>query len=140
MRRRILLAAVAVLAALLALGPGCGGRRDAVRPNSPQRDAIQTGTASWYGRQFAGRRTASGEIFRPQDLTAAHPTLPFGTQVRVVNVDNGRSIDVRINDRGPFARHRILDVSEAAARKLGFHRRGVARVRLEYREPNGAKP
>ena len=140
MRRRILLAAIAVIGSLLALGSGCGGRRDAVRPNSPQRDAIQTGTASWYGRQFAGRRTASGEIFRPQELTAAHRTLPFGTQVRVVNVDNGRTIDVRINDRGPFAGHRILDVSEAAARKLGFHRRGLARVRLEYRQPNGANP
>ena len=96
--------------------------------------------ASWYGGQFAGRRTASGEIFRPQDFTAAHRTLPFGTRVRVINVDNGRAIDVRINDRGPFTGHRIIDVSEAAARELGFHRRGLAPVRLEFCEPNGAKP
>jgi rare lipoprotein A len=134
------LIAVAIGALVLALAAGCGGRRDAVRPTTPQRHAVQIGTASWYGREFAGRRTASGEIFRPQDLTAAHRTLPFGTQVRVINVENGRKIDVRINDRGPFTRHRILDVSEAAARKLGFHRRGLARVRLEYPEPNGAKP
>jgi len=114
--------------------------REVERPTSPQREAIQSGMASWYGGQFAGRRTASGEIFRPQDFTAAHRTLPFGTRVRVINVDNGRAIDVRINDRGPFTGHRIIDVSEAAARELGFHRRGLAPVRLEFCEPNGAKP
>jgi len=111
---------------------GCGARRDAVHPVPQATPSVQTGTASWYGRQFAGRRTASGEVFRPQDLTAAHRTLPFGTRVRVTNLDNGRSAMVRINDRGPFARRRILDCSEAAARRLGFRHDGTARVRIEW--------
>lgn len=132
--------AVVVVLTMLATGPGCGGRRDSVQPTAPHVRERQVGTASWYGRAFAGRRTASGEIFRPQDMTAAHRTLPFGTQVRVVNIDNGRSVVVRINDRGPFKHQRILDVSEAAARKLGFHRQGLAQVRLEWPEVIAARP
>ena len=139
--RRAALYAMAIVAAIvLAFGPGCGGRRDSVHPAAPTSRQREVGTASWYGREFAGRRTASGEIFRPQDLTAAHRTLPFGTRVRVVNVENGRSVEVRINDRGPFKHPRILDVSEAAARKLGFHRQGLTRVRLEWPEVVAAKP
>jgi rare lipoprotein A len=93
--------------------------------------SAQDGTASYYGADFAGRRTASGERFDPQALTAAHPVLPFGTRVRVTNLENGRSVTVRINDRGPYTAGRILDVSWEAARELGMLRSGVARVRLE---------
>ncbi len=90
-----------------------------------------TGGASYYGRKFAGHPTASGETFDPQELTAAHRSLPFGTRVRVTNLRNGETVVVRINDRGPFVPHRIIDVSRAAARHLGMIRRGKTRVRLE---------
>ncbi|WP_027882407.1 septal ring lytic transglycosylase RlpA family protein [Meiothermus rufus] len=89
------------------------------------------GRASWYGGRFHGRRTASGERFNKFHLTAAHRTLPFGTRVRVTNLHNGRSVVVRINDRGPYSQGRILDLSYAAARQLGILRQGVAQVRLE---------
>lgn len=84
--------------------------------------------ASWYGPGFHGRKTASGERFNTGALTAAHKTLPFGTRVRVENVHTGRSVVVRINDRGPFVRGRVIDLSKAAARAIGMD--GVARVRL----------
>ncbi len=90
----------------------------------------QVGIASFYGREHDGRRTASGEIFDMSEMTAAHRTLPFGTRVRVTNLANGRQVTVRINDRGPFLRGRILDLSYAAARKLGMVGRGVAKVRI----------
>jgi len=91
----------------------------------------QTGVASFYGRECRGQRTANGERFDPNQLTAAHRTLPFGTRVKVTNLENGRHCVVRINDRGPFARGRVLDLSRAAARKLGFEREGTAFVRLQ---------
>ena len=91
----------------------------------------QTGIASWYGADFHGRLTADGELFDRTTISAAHPTLPMPVNVRVTNLDNGRSIVVRINDRGPFVRGRIVDVSHAAARELGLLRSGVARVRVE---------
>ena len=81
---------------------------------------LEKGIASWYGKQFHGRKTASGEPFDMEALTAAHPKLPFGSWVRVRNLINGRSIDVRINDRGPFIKRRIIDLSRAAAHALGF--------------------
>jgi rare lipoprotein A len=90
----------------------------------------RVGYASWYGRDFHGRRTASGEAFDMNALTAAHATLPMPTIVRVTNLANGRSVVLRINDRGPFADDRIIDVSRAAARELRFSERGVARVRV----------
>ena len=93
------------------------------------------GNASWYGPGFAGRRTASGEIFDPGQLTAAHRTLPFGTVVRVVNLTNGLSVEVRINDRGPFKPDRIIDLSRAAAEVLDMVRTGVDRVRVEPLAP-----
>jgi rare lipoprotein A len=93
------------------------------------------GMASWYGPGFQGNMVASGERFNPNALTAAHRTLPFGTQVRVVNLDNGVSVVVRINDRGPFHGNRIIDVSTAAARVLGLVQSGVAPVRLEVLAP-----
>jgi rare lipoprotein A len=89
------------------------------------------GIASYYGKEHAGLRTASGERYDLQGMTAAHPTLPFGTRVRVTNLDNGRKAVVRINDRGPFRRGRIIDVSYAAARELGLIGPGLARVRLD---------
>ena len=90
----------------------------------------EEGDASYYGPGFYGRRTASGEVLRPGTLTAAHRTLPFGTCVRVTVVDTGRSVEVRINDRGPFVAGRVVDVSETAAKALGMVGRGVVRVRL----------
>lgn len=89
-----------------------------------------TGEASYYGAEFAGRRTASGEVFNPQALTAAHRTARFGSRIRVTNLRSGRSVVVRVNDRGPWTRGRIIDLSYAAARQIGMHRSGTARVEL----------
>jgi rare lipoprotein A len=91
---------------------------------------IGGGVASYYGNELAGNRTASGERFDPGQLTAAHRSLPFGSMVRVTNTSNGDSVIVRINDRGPFAHGRVIDVSHAAAREIGMHRSGTARVKL----------
>ncbi len=91
----------------------------------------ETGIASWYGPKFVGRRTANGEIFDMNALSAAHRTLPLPSVVRVTNLENGRSMVLRVNDRGPFARGRIIDVSRRAAQLLGFHRNGTARVRVQ---------
>src|SRR3546814_11685826 len=86
--------------------------------------------ASYYGDELAGNRTASGERFDPDELTAAHRTLAFGSRVRVTNLANGKSVIVRINDRGPFSRGRVIDVSDAAAREIDMRRSGVARVSM----------
>jgi rare lipoprotein A len=98
-------------------------------------DEIATGRASYYGRELEGNRTASGERFHAAALTAAHRTLPLGTKLRVTNLANGRSVIVRVNDRGPFIRGRVLDVSLAAAREIGMVARGSADVRLEVVRP-----
>ena len=95
-----------------------------------QETEIDSGVASYYGNELAGNRTASGERFDPGQLTAAHRTLPFGSKVRVTNISTGDSVIVRINDRGPFAHGRVIDVSRAAAREIGMHRSGTARVKL----------
>jgi rare lipoprotein A (RlpA)-like double-psi beta-barrel protein len=87
-------------------------------------------TASWYGPGFSGRRTSSGERFDPNQLTAASPTLPLGSVVHVTNVSNGRSVNVRINDRGPFVRGRSLDLSHRAAQKIGLTAKGIGRVKV----------
>lgn len=99
-----------------------------------------SGIASWYGPGFHGNRSASGERFNQHDLTAAHRTLPFGTRVRVTNVRTGRSVIVRINDRGPFSRGRVIDLSAAAARAIGMMGTGVAPVRLEVLSNRTAYP
>lgn len=91
---------------------------------------VQVGMASWYGDRFQGRATASGEVYDMHSLTAAHRTLPFGTRIRVENLDNGRAVTVYINDRGPFVKDRILDVSRRAAERLGMLGSGTARVRV----------
>jgi rare lipoprotein A len=95
------------------------------------RTSVQTGTVSWYGARFDERPTASGELFDSGALTMAHRTLPFGTRVRVTNLRNGRSVIVRVNDRGPFVGDRIADLSRAAASSIGMVQRGVAQARLE---------
>lgn len=102
---------------------------------TPEPGYEQTGTASWYGGDFHGRRTASGEVFDQDALTAAHPTLPIPSLVQVTNLANGREVIVRVNDRGPFVGNRLLDVSRAAAGALGFEREGHARVHVRYLGP-----
>ena len=110
---------------LLVLAFGCA------RNVRPDRGGEEEGQASWYGPGLYGHKTASGEVLRPGALTAAHRTLPFNTCLRVTNLENGRVVQVRVNDRGPYSSGRILDVSEAAARVLGMVGPGVARVRLD---------
>lgn len=90
-----------------------------------------TGLASWYGSRFQGRPTASGEPFDMHSMTAAHRTLPFGTRVRVINEATGQSVIVRVNDRGPFAGKRIIDLSRAAAERIGLRTQGVGQVKVE---------
>jgi rare lipoprotein A len=113
----VVLGLLAVLAGCSTVGSGSG--------------ATETGKASYYGDRHHGRKTASGERFDQHALTAAHRSLPFGTRVRVTNLSNERSVVVRINDRGPFVRGRIIDVSRAAAERLGMLRAGVVPVRVE---------
>lgn len=157
---RSLAAAAAILA--LALLAGCGGGGDAGRataatgqPKAPPTDIPyklgkpytvagiryvprddrsydRTGMASWYGKEFHGKRTATGRRFDMYEMTAAHTTLPTGTLVRVTNLANGRSAIVAIADRGPFARDRIIDLSYAAAKHLGFVDQGTAKVRVTF--------
>ena len=93
---------------------------------------VQYGIASWYGKEFHGRRTANGEIYDMFQLTAAHNSAPLGIHAIVTNLDTGRSVRVRINDRGPFVGNRILDLSYAAARRLGMLETGLARVRIQF--------
>ncbi len=94
-------------------------------------EKLDTGVASWYGSKFHGKLTANGETYNMNDLTAAHRSLPFNTIVNVVNLDNGKSVQVRINDRGPYVDNRIIDLSREAARKIDMENAGIARVRLE---------
>src|SRR5262249_58511897 len=123
---------VCCVVALAAVLPGCGflfGHSKA--PVDAHPGATQLGTASWYGPGFHGNRTASGEVYDQYDLTAAHQTLPLGTRVIVTNLDNGRAVEVRINDRGPFVKGRSIDLSYAAARSLGMLGPGTVPVRIE---------
>lgn len=92
----------------------------------------RVGIASWYGDDFHGKPTANGEVFDKDRISAAHPTLPLPSRVRVTNLENGRSIELRVNDRGPFVGDRLIDLSEAAAKELGFADRGLARVRVQF--------
>ena len=151
MRRR-LAESLAVLFAIASLGAGAASgpnSSEAARVTKPpavqaisrstkkpvKNAAYQVGTASWYGEYFQGRQTASGEPYDMQALTAAHPKLPLGSFVRVTNLRNGRSVVVRINDRGPVVEGRIIDVSYNTARVLGFEHRGLQRVRLDLIQP-----
>ena len=105
----------------------------------PDVRTTQEGVASWYGRRFAGRPTANGEIFDPDLLTAAHPTMTLPSLARVTRLDTGASVMVRVNDRGPFVADRIIDLSRAAADRLGFVEDGLARVRVEALGPADAQ-
>jgi rare lipoprotein A len=132
--------------ALLALAGGAVGCAT-TRPEQPSTirelpeggregvSRVQEGRASWYGKEQHGRATASGERFNMYELTAAHRTLRMGTRVRVINLRNGRNVIVRINDRGPYSRGRVIDVSYAAARQLGMLDAGIIQVRLEVLSP-----
>ncbi len=125
-----------VIAALVLAGCGTssprftskgGGATEAADPGDQQ----LTGIASYYADEFNGRRTANGEVFDMYQMTAAHRTLPFNTVVRVYNLDNGKTVTVRINDRGPFKDNRVIDLSLGAARRIGLIANGTAPVRLE---------
>jgi rare lipoprotein A len=105
------------------------------RNQTGKNQAYQIGTASWYGEYFVGKPTASGEDFDMYDMTAAHPTLPLGSYVRVTNLRNGRAVVVKVNDRGPVVPGRIIDLSYGAAQVLQFEQRGVQRVRLDLVKP-----
>ncbi|HBV20637.1 MAG TPA: septal ring lytic transglycosylase RlpA family lipoprotein [Nitrosomonas sp.] len=108
----------------------------------PMRSAIgysERGIASWYGSE-SGNRTAMGARFNPQGLTAAHKTLPLPTKVRVTNLHNGRSVDVIVNDRGPFKRNRVIDLSHGAAKRIGLDKQGLAEVKVEYLDTLASNP
>lgn len=100
---------------------------------------VQEGVASWYGPGFHGKRTANGEIYDQHDLTAAHPSLPLGTRAMITNLRNGRSVEIRVNDRGPFVGGRVIDLSYAAARALDMVGPGTARVRIELLDAAGTR-
>jgi peptidoglycan lytic transglycosylase len=117
------------IAAAIALAPLLA-TDDAAHANM-QSVYVQHGVASWYGPGFHGRKTASGERFNQYELTAAHKKLPLGTKATVTNLKNGKKIQVEINDRGPYARGRIIDLSKAAADRLGMKRAGTTPVRVE---------
>jgi rare lipoprotein A len=131
----------AAAAALLAAFTACahGPRREEVEPGPPApaeerhgpRAHGEVGLASFYADRFEGRRTASGTRYDPRALTCAHRSAPFGTRLRVTAIESGRSVVVTVNDRGPFARGRVVDLSHAAARALGMIERGLVRVRVE---------
>jgi rare lipoprotein A len=145
MRRSIAHGLAAVLL-VVSLGAAQGPNSSESRSNVPQKSRVtgvkkertkpyQVGTASWYGDYFQGKPTASGEPYDMYDLTAAHPSLPLGTFVRVTNLRNGRAVVVRVNDRGPVVPGRIMDVSYNTARVLQFKAQGVQRVRLDIVQP-----
>lgn len=130
-RRRRVLVRFGLVSLTLAL-VGCAETRRAGGPRmaSPEPTKLIVGLASWYGQRHQGRPTASGEAYDMNQLTAAHRTIPFGTRLRVTNVENGRSVVVRVNDRGPHVPGRILDLSLRAATELGMLGEGVARVEV----------
>ena len=133
---RNLIGLVAVAPVLAVGAPGHAVNDGVVMPPpllDPQPSVVQvvTGEASWYGPGFYGNRTANGEVYQPGTMTAAHRTLPFGTRVRVTNLWNGRTAVIRINDRGPFIEHRVIDLGHGAASHLGLTASGIAQVKLE---------
>jgi rare lipoprotein A len=157
MRRR-LAEGLAILLSIASLGAGAASRPSSLeaakvtqppvraagghnfnKTSSPKSKAYQIGIASWYGAQFQGKETTSGEPFDMHDFTAAHPSLPLGTFVKVTNLRNGKAVVVRINDRGPFVDDRIIDVSYNAARALDFKERGLQKVRLDLYQPKKSR-
>ncbi|MCY4476883.1 MAG: septal ring lytic transglycosylase RlpA family protein [Gammaproteobacteria bacterium] len=156
------IASVLLLTGCVILAPACSAIRDMVgvpwggssggRPGQDCYDQfgrtycplvsaegfVETGIASWYGEDFHGKPTAMGEPYNMYAMTAAHKTLPLPTRVRVTNLENGRSAELRVNDRGPFVGDRVIDLSYNAARELGVYRSGTARVRVEALEAGGS--
>jgi rare lipoprotein A len=133
-----------LFAALLFVSPGCAHKKHArhiappPQPGTTRPGDSETGVASWYGKPYHGRPAANGEIYDMEKLTAAHRTLPFNTWVRVYDLDNNKTVEVRIIDRGPFIDGRIIDLSHAAAREIEMIGPGIARVRVEViRAPEG---
>ncbi|HWH77331.1 MAG TPA: septal ring lytic transglycosylase RlpA family protein [Candidatus Binatus sp.] len=117
---------------LLAIASGCSVPASKVPPPAiPIGNLSQTGIASWYGPGFHGKATASGEVYNQNELTAAHQTLPLGTKVMVTNLENGSATEVLVNDRGPFAKGRIIDLSYAAAQSINMVGPGTAKVRVD---------
>src|SRR5881628_878426 len=116
---------------VVSLVAGCAPLRGRPPAPPPIVNGVQVGVASWYGPGFHGNRTANGEIYDQYELTAAHPSLPLGTRAMVTNLTNGRAVEVRINDRGPFVGGRAIDLSYAAARTIGMVGPGTVRVRVE---------
>ena len=119
---------------------GCGSKDSGEQSNQAQQQAgsvatkpakKEVGEASWYGPGFQGKETANGETYDQKDMTAAHPTLPMGTKAKVTNLENGKKVDVRINDRGPYADGRVIDLSGAAAKKIDMKGDGTAQVKIE---------
>jgi rare lipoprotein A len=143
--RRSIAHGLATVLLVVSLGAAQGPTSSESRSNVPQKSRVtvkqqrtkpyQVGTASWYGDYFQGKPTASGEPYDMYDLTAAHPTLPLGTYVRVTNLRNGRAVVVRVNDRGPVVPGRIIDVSYNTARVLAFKAQGLQQVRLDVVQP-----
>src|SRR5690348_10884780 len=142
MRRRLAYA-LAVVFSIISFGAAQGphksesGQAGIVPVDVPthvrlaRKKPFQVGIASWYGEYFQGKETASGEAYNMFDMTAAHPTVPLGTLLRVTNLRNGRTVTVRVNDRGPVVEGRIIDLSYGAARALHFRDKGLQRVRLD---------
>ena len=128
---------------LLLLALACSSHRRPASPHGGQAAAagsVSEGVSSWYGKEFDGRPTASGERFDMHGLSAAHRTLALGTRARITNLENGREVELVINDRGPFIRGRILDCSYGAAKALGFAGAGLAQVRIEVLEEGHERP
>ena len=124
-------ALIGAAAALCIFLSGCSKRKRAPRvPAIPAIGAVELGTASWYGHPYHGRRAANGEIYDMEKMTAAHRTLPFGTRALVTNLTNGKDVEVRINDRGPFTGGRVIDLSRAAAERIAMIGPGTAKVRI----------
>jgi rare lipoprotein A len=123
--------ALFIVVSLVLVSSGCARKKRIPIPAAPAIPAAETGIASWYGHPYHGRRAANGEIYDMEKLTAAHRTLPFGTWVNVRNLENQKTVKVRIIDRGPFAEGRIIDLSHAAAGAIGMIGPGTAKVRCE---------
>ena len=138
MLKRITLASVAIAFALVPILATDDPAQ--ARMAQPAAVYVQRGKASWYGPGFHGRKTASGERFNQHNLTAAHRELPLGTKATVINLDNGRTVEVEINDRGPYVRGRIIDLSKAAAERLGMKDAGTTLVRLEVTRAQSVEP
>ena len=149
MRRRIahgLMTGLMIIGLGAAQGPNnseaCSAptRSTQIKPDKPKiakAEPYQIGTASWYGEYFDGKPTASGEDYDMYDMTAAHPTLPMGSYIRVTNLRNGKVVVVKVNDRGPIVPGRIIDLSYGAAHALQFDQRGLQKVRLDLVKPRG---